>query len=139
MLPNKGYRNVYCLKFNLVLVTKDHCKIIDTAMLERLQEIMNATCQKRGCKLESFDGDESHVYLLIDFSPEIQLSKLVNTLKTVSSRLIRKEFKACIDNVCRDAFWHGTYYIASCHGMTVEQLKNYVEQPSCPIGKIKEL
>lgn len=127
MEPNKGYRNVYCLKFHLVLVTKDHCKVIDAAMLERLREIMTATCDKWGCKLEEFYGDENHVYLLIDFSPEVQLSKLVNNLKTVSSRLIRKEFKACIDNFCKDAFWHGTYYIASCGGMTVEQLKEYVE------------
>jgi putative transposase len=130
MQPNKGYRNVYCLKFYLVLVTKDHCKVIDSAMLERLREIVTATCQKWKCTLEDFQGDEDRVYLLIDFPPEVQLSKLVNNLKTVSSRLIRKEFKACIDNFCKDAFWHGTYYIASCNGMTIEQLKDYVEQQS---------
>jgi putative transposase len=128
MQLNKGYRNVYSLKFHLVLVTKDNCKVIKSDMLERLHEILTATCQKWKCKLEEFHGDDSHVYLLIDFPPEVQLSKLVNNLKTVSSRLIRKEFKACIDNFCKDAFWHGTYYIASCGGMTVEQLKNYVEQ-----------
>lgn len=128
MQPNRGYRNVYSLKFRLVLVTKDRCKVINSAMLKRLREIMTSTCQKWRCKLEDCTGDESHVYLLIDFPPEVQLSKLVNNLKTVSSRLIRKEFKDCIDNFCKDAFWHGTYYIASCGDMTIEQLKNYVEQ-----------
>ncbi|PSB04225.1 IS200/IS605 family transposase [Merismopedia glauca] len=128
MQPNKGYRNAHCLKFHLVLVTKDRCKVIDSAMLERLEEIMRTTCQKWKCKLESFQGDESHVYLQIDFPPEVQLSKLINNLKTVSSRLIRKEFKACIDEFCKDAFWHGTYYIASCGGMTIEELKDYVEK-----------
>jgi putative transposase len=128
MQLNKGYRNVYCLKFHLVLVTKDHCKVIDPEILERLHEIMAATCDKWRCKLESFSGDESHVYLRIDFSPDVQLSKLVNSLKTVSSRLIRKEFKACIDNFCKDAFWHGTYYIASCGEMTIEEFKKYVEE-----------
>ena len=128
MQLNKGYRNAYSLKFHLVLVTKDQCKLINSAMLERLREILAATCQKWGCKLEDFNGDDSHVYLLIDFPPEVQLSKLVNNLKTVSSRLIRKEFKACIDNFCKDAFWHGTYYIASCGDLTIEKLKNYVEE-----------
>jgi putative transposase len=127
MHPNKGYRNVYSLKFYLVLVTKDQCKLINSEILTRLQEIMTATCQKWGCLLEDFYGDENHVYLLIDFPPEVQLSKLVNNLKTVSSRLIRKEFKACIDNFCKDAFWHGTYYVTSCRGMAIEQLKEYVE------------
>ncbi len=130
MQLNKGYRNVYSLKFHLVLVTKDCCKVINSAMLERLRAIMSATCQKWKCKLDAFEGDDSHVYLLIDFPPEVQLSKLVNNLKTVSSRLIRKEYKDCIDNFCKDAFWHGTYYIASCGDMTFEQLKYYVEQKS---------
>jgi putative transposase len=128
MQPNKGYRNVYSLKCHLVLVTKDRCKLIDAEMLERLGGIMASICQKWRCKLEDFNGDASHVYLSIDFSPDVQLSKLVNNLKTVSSRLIRKEFKACIDEVCKDGFWHGSYYITSCNGMTVEQLKDCVEQ-----------
>jgi putative transposase len=134
MQPNKGYRTVYSLKFHLVLVTKDHCKVINSDMLGRLHSIMQTTCQKWGCKLEQFDGDENHVYLLIDFPPEVQLSKLVNNLKTVSSRLIRKEFKACVDNFCKDAFWHGTYYIASCSGMTIDQLKHYVTQQPLSIN-----
>lgn len=129
MLPNKGYRNVYCLKFHLVLVTKDHCKMINTTIRDRLHEIVTAICQKWGCKLEEFRGDESHIYLLIDFPPEVQISKFVNNLKTVSSRLIRKEFKFCVDNFCKDAFWHGTYYVTSCDGIPVDQLQHYVEYP----------
>jgi putative transposase len=128
MRPNKGYRTVYSLKCHLVLVTKDRCKIIDATILERLHKIMLAICDKWNCRLESFNGDENHVYLRIDFPPDVQLSKLVNNLKTVSSRLIRKEFKTCLDASCQTAFWHGTYYIASCGDMTVEQLKEYVEQ-----------
>jgi putative transposase len=133
MLPNKGYRNVYSLKFHLVLVTKDMCKVIDATILERLCCITTAICQKWGCSLEHFTGDENHVYLLIDFPPDVQLSKLVNNLKTVSSRLIRKEFKACLEPHCQDAFWHGTYYITSHAGMTVEQLQAYMDQHSLPI------
>jgi putative transposase len=130
MQPNKGYRNVYSLKFHLVLVTKDHCKVITETMQERLHEILATTCDKWGCKLESFCGDENHVQLLVDFPPEVQLSKLINNLKTVSSRLIRKEFKACLDDACEEAFWHGTYYITSCNGVTLEQLEQYTS-PKC--------
>jgi putative transposase len=128
MLPNKGYRNVYSLKFHLVLVTKDLCKVIDTPMLDRLHCIMTAICQKWDCSLEDFTGDENHVYLLVDFPPDVQISKLVNNLKTVSSRLIRKEFKACLDPYCQDAFWHGTYYITSHEGVTMDQIQEYAAQ-----------
>ncbi|NKB17111.1 MAG: IS200/IS605 family transposase [Pseudanabaena sp. CRU_2_10] len=132
MYPNKGYRAVYSLKFHLVLVTKDFCKIIDPEMLERLHAIMASICEKWECSLEQFSGDDNHVYLLINFSPEVQLSKFINNLKTVSSRLIRKEFQACIAPPCENSFWHGTYYITTCNGLSVEQLNQYVAQHDIP-------
>ena len=58
-----------------------------------------------------------------------QISKLIANLKTVSSRLIRKEFP-CLSQKYFDNkpyFWTGAYFIASCGGVTVEQLKRYVE------------
>lgn len=39
-----------------------------------------------------FNGEVNHVHLLIDYPPQVQLSKLIANLKTVSSRLIRLDF-----------------------------------------------
>jgi len=38
------------------------------------------------------NGEEDHLHLLFGFYPQMQLSKFVNNLKTVSSLYIRKEF-----------------------------------------------
>lgn len=62
-----------------------------------------------------------------------QLSKFIANLKTVSSRLIRKEFGDYLNLIYRKpVFWTGSYFVASCGGITVEQLKQYVEQQSTP-------
>ena len=37
-----------------------------------------------------FDGEEDHVHLLITYPSKVAISSLVNSLKGVSSRLIRK-------------------------------------------------
>ncbi len=54
---------------------------------------------------------------------------VIANLKTVSSRLIRKEFldlaAKYFDN--KPYFWTGAYFVASCGGVTIEQLKKYVE------------
>ena len=39
-----------------------------------------------------FGGEEDHIHLLLDMHPNIMPSRFINSLKTVSSRLIRKEF-----------------------------------------------
>lgn len=80
-----------------------------------------------------FNGELDHVHLIIDYNPTVQISKFVNNLKTVSSRLIRKEFAAELNQVySKPVFWTGAYFVASCGGVTVEQLKQYVQQQDSP-------
>lgn len=133
MTTKKGYRTVYDLNIHLVLVTKYRRKVINKAMLTRLEEIFSATCQKWNCQLASFDGESNHVRLLIEFPPDVALSKLVNNLKTVSSRLIRKDYAERVSQFYRKpVFWTGAYFVASSGGVTLAQLKTYVENQNTP-------
>jgi putative transposase len=55
-------------------------------------------------------------------------SVLVNNFKTVSSRLIRKEFATQVDRVYRKpVFWSRSYCVVSCGGAPLSVLKQYVE------------
>jgi putative transposase len=128
MSYNKGYRCVYLLNIHLVLVTKYRRKVINQEILIRLKQILGATCEKWGSKLTDFNGEPDHVHLIIDFPPDVEISKLVNNLKTVSSRLIRKEFAEYINKIySKPVFWTGAYFVASCGGVTIDQVKQYVE------------
>lgn len=80
-----------------------------------------------------FNGERDHVHLLIRYHPQVQLSKFIANLKTVSSRLIRKEFEDYLSQIYqKPVFWTGSYFVASCGGVTIEQLKNYVGQQETP-------
>jgi putative transposase len=130
---SKGFRSVYSLTAHIVFVTKYRKKLINQALLTRLNEIFAATCKKWECELLEFNGEVDHVHLLIRYHPQVELSKFIANLKTVSSRLIRKDFTAYLANYYRSpVFWTGSYFVASCGGVTVEQLKIYVEQQSTP-------
>ncbi|AFZ45352.1 transposase IS200-family protein [Halothece sp. PCC 7418] len=128
MSYKKGWRTVYSLTAHIVLVTKYRRKAINTSILQRLTEIFEDTLKKWQSELMEFNGEPDHVHLLISYPPHVQLSKLIANLKTVSSRLIRKEFPNHIDRFYyKPVFWTGAYFVASCGGVTVEQLKRYVE------------
>ena len=130
---NKGFRSVYSLTAHIVFVTKYRKKLINQALLTRLNEIFAATCSKWECELLEFNGEVDHVHLLIRYHPQVELSKFIANLKTVSSRLIRKDFTAYLAGYYRKpVFWTGSYFVASCGGVTVEQLKIYVEKQSSP-------
>jgi putative transposase len=133
MTLKRGFRNVYDLNIHLVLVTKYRKKVINQAMLSRLNEIFESTCQKWRCELLEFNGEPDHIHLLVNFPPDVEVSKLVNNLKTVSSRLIRKDFLEYLSSVyTKPVFWSGAYFVASCGGVTIDQLKTYVEQQHSP-------
>ena len=129
----KGNRSVYSLNIHLVLVTKYRRKVINADILRRLNEIFESTCTKWRCTLSEFNGETDHVHLVISFPPDVQVSTLVGNLKTVSSRLIRKEFADWISRFyTKPVFWSGAYFVASCGGVTLEHLKNYVEKQASP-------
>lgn len=128
-------RAVSDLKAHLVLTTKYRKKVISEAMLTRMSEIVSNTVQKWGCEVIEFNGEADHVHLLFSYYPQMQLSKLVNSIKTVSSRLIRKEFEFELPKIYgrRHVFWNESYFIASCGGVTVDVLKRYVQSQDSPV------
>jgi putative transposase len=97
---------IYDLSIHLVLVTKYRKKVINVAMLKRLEEIFTDICQKWDCELKEFNGEDDHCHLLIAINPKAQISALANNLKTVSSRRIRQEFPTrCAQFYFKPVFW----------------------------------
>ncbi len=130
---SKGFRSVYSLTAHIVFVTKYRKKVINKTIHERLATIFDEACSKWEATLLEFNGEDDHVHLLVCYHPQVELSKFIANLKTVSSRLIRKEFGEHLNQIYRKpVFWTGSYFVASCGGVTVEQLKKYVEQQATP-------
>lgn len=130
---NKGFRSVYSLTAHIVFVTKYRKQVINKDMHRRLASIFDEACSKWEAKLLEFNGEDDHVHLLVRYHPQLELSKFIANLKTVSSRLIRKEFGDYLNKIYKKpVFWTGSYFVASCGGVTVEQLKQYVEQQDAP-------
>ena len=77
--------------------------------------------------LVALDGEDDHVRLLVEYPPQIQLSKLVNSLKGVSSRLLRKELPELACRYWKGVLWTPSYFAASCGGSPLEVVKQYVE------------
>ena len=124
---------VYQLSIHLVLVTKYRRKIIDQAMMNRLKEIFIDLCKKWDCILVEINGESDHVHMLIDFNPKVQISAFANNLKTVSSRLIRKEFpNRCQEFYSKPVLWKIGYFVSSTGGANLETVKKYIQGQNSP-------
>ncbi|MEH2385958.1 MAG: IS200/IS605 family transposase [Nostoc sp.] len=129
---SKG-RSVSDLKAHLVLTTKYRRKAFTLEMLKRLEDILVDLLEKWDCKLVEFNGEEDHVHLLFQYHPDLQLSKLVNNVKSVTSRKLRQEYAEHLEKFFwKDVFWNGSYFVASCGGLTISKLKEYIENQNSP-------
>lgn len=126
-------RSVSDLKAHLVLTTKYRRKVLTGEMLVRLTEIVSALCDKWGCKMIEFNGEEDHIHLLFQYYPQMALPKFISNLKSISSRRLRSEFPERVNQFYWKAvFWNESYFIASCGGVTVTVLKRYIEKQDSP-------
>jgi putative transposase len=128
-------RSVSDLKAHLVLVTKYRRKVINQQLLEDLINIVNNLAPLWGVEIIEVNGESDHLHLLFSYYPQMQLSKFVNNIKTVTSRLINKNHAEYLKTFYwKDSvLWTSSYFIASCGRVTVEKLKQYVESQNSPV------
>lgn len=103
-------------------------------MLERLKTICTELTEKWDCELLEFNGEADHVHLLLSLNPKVAPSVFVNNLKTVSSRLIRKDFGSELAKVYwkKPVFWSRSYCIITCGGAPLSVIQQYIEQQESP-------
>lgn len=123
----RGRSTVFSLHVHLVFVTKYRRGAFTEPMLERCQEIMAGICTDFGAELTEFNGEEDHVHLLVHYPPTVELAKLVNSLKGVSSRILRKEFTSHVSRfLWGGSFWSPSYFAGSAGGAPLEVVKEYI-------------
>jgi putative transposase len=94
---------------------------------------MREVCADFETVLQEFNGERNHVHLLVSFPPKVALSKLVNSLKGVSSRTLRQEFPDLRPHYWRaNRLWSASYFAGSVGGAPISTLRQYIEQQNRP-------
>jgi putative transposase len=105
----RGRTCVFLMHVHLVFVTKYRKQVFSKQILADLKEIFTDVCCDFEAQLIEFEGEGDHVHLLVNYPPKVSVSKLVNSLKGVSSRLIRKKKYASIQH----ALWGNSLWSPS--------------------------
>ena len=127
-------RGVSRLIAHLILAPKYRRKVITQPMLERLKQLTDELCQKWYCELIEFGGEPNQIHIVFRYFPQIQLSKFINNLKSVTSRKIREEFCEEVTTMYgeKKVFWTEGYSIDSCGDAPLDVLVKYVQnQAGC--------
>lgn len=128
-----GRHCVFLIHVHLFFVTKYRREVFTREVLDDLRGIFASVCADIEAELVEFDGEGDHVRLLVNYPPKVAVSNLVNSLKGVSSRMIRKKnYPSISKKLWAGAMWSPSYFAGSCGGAPIEIIRQYIEQQQMP-------
>lgn len=130
-----SHRTFLCT-YHLVLVVKYRKPVIDDEIKEHLEKQFSKILENNNGSLIEFNSDKDHIHLLFEIAPDASLANLIRGAKGATSRLVRKEFPEKLKQHLRgDSFWSDSYFLATCGGVIIDTLKQYVETQGKPKRK----
>lgn len=123
--------SVCSIHIHLVFITKYRHPVLDEQIESDIIQMCRSICEKNRSYLIEAKADLSkkdHIHLLIDMAPDVSISKLANTMKTVSSREIRKRYEEKLKPYYwKPVFWKRGYCVVSGGGGTLDAIRSYIE------------
>jgi len=109
---------------------QNHTKATD---IKRLEQNYHEQSKNWAIEPIEFAGEEDHIHLLLDMHPNIRPSRFINSLKTVSSRLIRKAFSSHLEKYYgKPVLLTRAYCLITAGGAPIDILKQYIQKQSTP-------
>lgn len=119
--------SVFLLNYHLVMCVKYRNKVIDDVISERLKEIFSYIAPAYKITIVEWNHDEDHVHVLFRAHPKTELTKFINSYKSASSRLVKKEFPEIKKHLWKEMFWSRSFCLLTTGGVTVDIIRKYIE------------
>ena len=120
---------LYNLEYHLILVTKYRKRCINDAVFQTIKRQMEKVAEMNGAVIEEIAYEEDHVHVLFSAPPQVCLSSMINSMKSTTSRMVRKEHEAHLKQFYRKPyFWNRSYLILSSGGAPIEVIRQYIQE-----------
>jgi putative transposase len=123
---------IFKLHVHWVFVAKYRRRVFDARAIDVLRGIFADVCSDANATLVQMDGEDDHVHLLVQYPPKVAVSSLVNSLKGVSSRLLRQQRPDIRKCYWKGVLWSPSYFASSCGGAPISIVRQYIEQQKTP-------
>ena len=128
----KGPHTVYDIQYHLVWVTKYRYRILVGEIGTRVRDLIRQICMTRDIAILKGHVGADHVHLLVSAPPQIAVSKLVQSLKGKSSRLLQQEYPSLRKRYWGRHLWARGYFCATVGAVTDKMVKAYIAQQEIP-------
>ena len=116
---------VYACEYHVLWCTKYRRAVLSPDMQERLKSLILEAQDPYDYVVRAVETMPDHVHLLVSISPSVPVGTVVGRIKGYCSRYMREEFPQLKSRL--PSLWTRSKFIATTGGVTLETLKQYVE------------
>lgn len=117
---------VYNLAYHIIWCPKYRRKVLVNEVEKELKRLLLMKANELNCKIETLEVMPDHVHVFIKTPPTIGVHFLVQQLKGVTARELRKQFKSLKTRLPN--MWTRSYYAESVGHISEETIKQYIKE-----------
>ena len=119
---------VYDLKYHLVWAPKYRKMLLKDRLAERLKEIFKEIAERYEFEIDTVEVKEDHVHLFLIAPPRYSPSRVVQIVKSVSAKIVFKEFPEVKEELWGGELWNDGYFVRSVGDkVTAEVIRRYIK------------
>jgi len=116
------------LKVHLIWIPKYRKKVLTGQVAIRTRDLLRRISMEHEIDVISGKVSPDHIHMLIGYRPTQNISKIVQWLKGISSRMLLMEFKHLRKQFWGRHLWARGYFAVSSGNITDEMIQEYIEE-----------
>lgn len=128
LFKTKGSHAYFHIQLFYVCRTVDGNDFSEKEVANRLQDIHKRLAEKFGINIEEQEIEKNYITLRFQAKPTTQLSTFINSLKTISSRILKKEFP---NHFQTPHLWESQYLLVTYGENPQKILQEYLQKERC--------
>jgi putative transposase len=125
---NLGAHTKTDLKVHLVWIPKYRKRVLTGQVAVRARDILRHIAMEHELDIITGKVSSDHVHMLISYRPTQSISKIMQWLKGISSRILLSEFPHLRKQFWGRHLWARGYLAVSSGNITDEMIQQYIEQ-----------
>jgi len=123
-----GSLSVYSLQYHFVQCVKyRRDALVNPLVVDCLKKTVYNISTNFEVEVLNIECDKDHFHMIFKAKQTLDIPKYINSIKTISSREIRRNFPEVKEKLWKDAFWSRSYFLATTGQVTLDVLKRYID------------
>jgi putative transposase len=116
---------VHACDYHIIWCTKYRRSVLSPEIQTRLKELILESQEQYDYQVRAVETMPDHIHLLASIPPSESVSNVISRIKGYTSKILREEYPLLEKRL--PCLWTRSKFVASTGGVTLEVLKQYIE------------